>query len=105
MPTMSIQMHLNRNPCLLQRSIVNQRVRYIVHRIVRRLQQKRRRRPTGDRDGRIQLKISRSILQHMPRIKSNRKIWPTAFFVCGISSWVQTLLKCVLIAATKMPAR
>jgi hypothetical protein len=57
MTALRIQMHLHGNASLLQRNVVNQRVVYIVHGVILRLQQKRRRRLVGDGDIRIQLKL------------------------------------------------
>lgn len=54
MPAVSIQMHLHGNPSLLQRNVIRQRVVNIVHMIIFRLQQERRRRLTSDWDFWIQ---------------------------------------------------
>ena len=66
MPALRIQMHLHRNPGLLQRNIIDQRVVYIVHGVILRLQQKRRRRLAGDGDIRIQLKTFLSAIHRCP---------------------------------------
>ena len=87
---MRIQMHFDGNLRLPQRSIVNQRVLYTVHRVILRLQQKRRRSLVGDMNIRIQL-INLGVEREMPRIKSHGKIRAAAFFVCRIDSRVQTL--------------
>ena len=57
MPALRVQMHLHGNPSLLQRNVVSQRVVYVVHVVILRLQQKRRRRLAGDRNIGIQRKI------------------------------------------------
>ena len=86
-------MHLNGNASFLQRKVVNQRVIYRIDRIVLRLQQKRRRCLASDRNIRIQLKIFRSVLQHVPRIKGHGKVRTTAFFVGCIENGIQALLE------------
>ena len=44
MPALRIQMHLHRNPGILQRDVINQRLFDTVHMVILRLHQKRRRR-------------------------------------------------------------
>jgi hypothetical protein len=106
-------MHLHRNPSVLQRNVVSQRVVYIVHVVILCLQQKRRRSLAGDRNIRIQPQIfigSRRMRNHklfgallciplrrgqrqMARINSHCKIGAAALFVGGIDSRIQTLRK------------
>jgi len=57
MPALSIQMHFHGNAGILERDVVSQRVIYIVHMVIFRLQQKHRRRLSGDVEIRVQSQI------------------------------------------------
>jgi hypothetical protein len=59
MPALGIQMHLHRDPNLLQSNVVSQRV---VHVVIFRLQQKRRRRLAGDRN----IDSTQDLYRHSP---------------------------------------
>jgi hypothetical protein len=57
MPALSIQVHFRRDPSVLQRNVLRQRVVDIVHVVILCLQQKRRRSLMGDRNIRIHSQI------------------------------------------------
>jgi hypothetical protein len=127
MPALRVQMHFHGCPSLLQCNVVRQRVVYVVHVVILRLQQKRRRRLASDRNIGIQSKLfigdrlMRRLSNHklsgalvsipfrrgkreMARINGHRKIRAAAFFVGGIYSRVQTLIKVRANSCRQMPA-
>jgi hypothetical protein len=81
MPTLRIQIHLHRNPGLLQCSIITQRLLHTVHVVILILQQERRRRLAGDMAINIRIQPETVIGERQtPRIDSYRKIRAAAFF-------------------------
>ena len=87
-----IQMHFCRDPSLLQRDVVNQRVVDTVHGIILGVQQKSRRRPARHRDIGIQLKLVRPNPE-VSGVKGHGEIRAAAFFVRRIYSRIQTLVE------------
>ncbi len=101
-PALRVQMHFHRNPGVLQRDVINQRVVDAVHVIILGLQQKGRRRLAGDGNSLDSTQIF-GLDPEMPGIKSDREIRTAAFLVGGIDSGYRRFSKCVLIAATRCP--
>jgi len=115
MPALRVQMHLYRNPRLLQRNVVRQRVVYVVHVVIFRLQQERGRRLARDMQIRVQGKPAVCICwmgnhklldtlfsiplrcgeRQMPRVNSHRKIRTAALFVGRIYGRVQAVIKMI----------
>src|ERR1700737_2591575 len=94
MPALRIQMHLDGNLSVLQGDVVDERLVYIVHGVILRLQQKRRRRLPGDMSTDIRIQLEFFVVNpQMAWINSHRKIRAAAFFVGRIDSRVNTLLK------------
>jgi hypothetical protein len=96
-------MHLHRNPGVLQRNVVNQRVVYIIDLVILILQQECGRRLASDRNIWIQLEFL-IVNPKMSRIKSHGEIGAAAFFVGHIDSRIQAMLKMCTKCCRQMPA-
>ena len=96
-------MHFCRDPGLLQRDVVNQRVVDTVHGIILGVQQKSRRRPARHRDIGIQLKLVRPNLE-VSGVKGHGEIRAAAFFVRRIYSRIQTFVKVRADIGHQVPA-
>src|ERR1700730_1616675 len=81
MPALRVQMHLHRNPGLLQRGIITQRVLYAVHMVVLVLQQERSRCLAGDVSANIRIQRNTIVSQRqMSGIERHRKVGTGNFF-------------------------